>query len=180
MRRWPLLLFLLLLAGVESLDAQCRTSRDRRRHECRARRTTVVSPVQFGVRGGYDFTDEEGSAGAQLRLPVAPQLLVVPSGDVFFADAGTEWQLNTDLVLRPSTLAGVYGGIGVAFVNREFEPGDDSETEVGFNLLLGLEGGRIAGSTLRPFVEGRWTRVEDHSPFRLVAGFNVPVSGGPF
>jgi len=28
-----------------------------------------------------------------------------------------------------------------------------------------------------PFVEGRWTSVDDYDAFRLVAGFNVPISG---
>ena len=196
MRRTLVCLAVLAMAGTQALEAQdCRTRG--RRTECRDRsRTWVVvhdrderrSPweaAQFGVRGGYDFEEDMGSAGAQLRIPLVPQLLVVPSADVFFGDdedearGAAEWQLNADLVLRPAELGGVYGGVGVAFMDRD-DPEDldedDDETEVGYNLLLGLESGRLGGTSLRPFVEARWTGVEDYLPFRLVAGFNVPIS----
>jgi hypothetical protein len=166
--------------------------RDRERDKARERAREAVrtrtrvryarEAVQFGVRGGYDFEQDVGTAGAQLRLPLAPQLTLAPSADVFFQDEGSNWQLNTDLLLRPYALGGVYGGIGVAFLNREdldrFD--SDAETEVGYNLLVGIESGRFAGSTLRPFAEARWTGVDDYNAFRLVAGFNVPISGGRF
>jgi|GEM_PF-841015 len=199
MTRWPLFLLTLLLLGAQGLDAQCRDSRGRRDRDCRDRdhdrqrsRTVVVhrtssshAAVQFGVRGGYDFRDEVGSGGAQFRVPLVPQVALSPSADVFFGDEGPDWQLNADLLFRPHVLAGVYGGIGAALVNREVEgfrdgDRDDDETEAGVNLVAGMEGGRVSGSTLRPFVELRWTLMEDDSPFRLVAGFNVPVSRGRF
>ena len=199
MTRWPFFLLTLLLLGAQGLDAQCRDSRGRRDRDCRDRdrdrdrdrsrvvvvhRSSSPTAVQFGVRGGFDFRDEVGSGGAQFRIPLVPQVALSPSADVFFGDGGPDWQLNADLLFRPHVLAGVYGGLGVAFVNREhdrFAPDEgDDETEVGVNLVGGLEGGRISGSTLRPFVELRWTAVEDYSPFRLVAGFNVPVSRGSF
>lgn len=197
MTRTLVCLAMLAVLGTQALEAQeCRTRN--RRTECRDRsRTWVVvhdrsasrSPweaAQFGVRGGYDFEEDVGSAGAQLRIPVVPQLLLVPSADVFFGDGGdegggAEWQLNGDLALRPAELGGVYGGMGVAFLNRdgvEDEDGEDDDgTEVGYNLFLGLESGRVGGTRLRPFVEARWTGVDDYTPFRLTAGFNVPISG---
>ncbi|HEX2094739.1 MAG TPA: hypothetical protein VHG28_20210 [Longimicrobiaceae bacterium] len=194
MRHWPVCLFLLLLLGAQSLEAQCSRLSGRRYRECRERmersnrsRSFTVEPVQFGVRGGYDFEEDVGLAGAQIRIPLAPQIAVSPSADVFFGDDedgdGTEWQLNADLLVRPYALGGLYGGIGVAFMNRDFDPDDfdeDSETEVGYNLLVGIESGPLSGSTLRPFAEARWTGIDDYIPFRLVAGFNVPISGGRF
>src|SRR5215218_6606470 len=77
-----------------------------------------AGPVQFGVRGGHSFEERVASAGAQLRLPLLRQLLVVPSGDVFLGDAAeSEWQINGDLAVNPDELGGLYGGIGVAFVS---------------------------------------------------------------
>jgi len=140
-----------------------------------------AGPVEFGVRGGYDFEEDGGMAGAQLRVPVIRQLAIVPSADVFFDNddaAASEWQLNLDAVLRPDALAGLYLGAGVGFLNRDFvdDEAEDNETETGFNLLVGLDGGRIGSTSLRPFAEGRWTSVDDYDAFRLVAGFNVPIS----
>lgn len=183
MTRWPTILIALLLLGAETLDAQCRARRGHR-SECRERHERPAEAVQFGLRGGYDFEDGSGVAGAQLRIPLVPQVMLAPSGVVFFEDDAPEWQLNADLVLRPRTLAGVYAGFGAALVHRDFEPvgfeaGED-DTRVGYNLFVGLEGGRIGGSTARPFAEARWTGADDYDAFRLLAGFNVPVSGGRF
>jgi len=180
-------LAVLTVVGVQDLSAQCRTRGNRT--ECRDRsRTWVVvhertedRAAQFGVRGGYDFDAEAGSAGAQFRVPVVSQLLVLPSADVYFGSGGAEWQLNADLALRPDDLAGLYGGIGAALLNRDPDPDDlddDDGTQVGFNLFVGMESGRIRGTRVRPFVEARWTGVNDDFPFRLVAGFNVPISAG--
>ncbi|HEV2149118.1 MAG TPA: hypothetical protein VGR37_17050 [Longimicrobiaceae bacterium] len=188
MRRVLVCVAALAALGVAELDAQqCRSRHGRT--ECRDRsRNWVVMvreessrPVpQFGVRGGYDFEGEVGSAGAQLRVPVFPELLVVPSADVFFGGDRTDWQINGDLVVRPAALAGLYGGFGVALTSRDtvpFELDDEGGTELGVNLLVGLESGRIRRTTLRPFAEARWTRIDDAFPFRLVAGFNVPIAG---
>ena len=174
----------LLLAGVQTAEAQkCRNCRDARIVEIR-RASPSSSPLgalEFGVRGGYDFDQDVPSAGAQLRIPIFRPLYLVPSGDVFFDDSATEWQLNADLLIRPVGLAGLYGGAGAAFVNSQLfdadAANDDDETEVGLNVVVGLDGGRIWYTTVRPFVEARWTTVEDIQPFRLVAGINVPVSG---
>ena len=133
--------------------------------------------VEFGVRGGYDFDSEVGSAGAQVRVPLIRQLLLVPSGDVFFADdgEGADWQLNVDLVAKPDELAGLYGGIGAAFMKLDFDGDQDEEVEAGYNLLAGIEGGSVLRTRVRPFVEARWSFVDEFDPFRLVAGINVPV-----
>ncbi|HYJ79597.1 MAG TPA: hypothetical protein VEW03_08365, partial [Longimicrobiaceae bacterium] len=154
----------------------CERERDRDRDHDR-RRGWDAGPVEFGVRGGFDFEDEAGTAGAQFRIPVVRQLMLSPSADVFFDGSDSEWQINADLLVRPEALAGVYFGAGAAFLNRDFELLDDAETEVGYNLIVGLDGGRFGGTILRPFVEGRWTQVDEFDGFRLAAGFNVPISG---
>jgi hypothetical protein len=174
--RTLLCLAVLATMGAETLNAQCWGPicwDDDRRHRDRGR--DRAGPVAFGVRGGYDFGDDTGMAGAQLRIPIIPQLALVPSGDVFFDDSPTEWQLNADVAARPRALGGVYGGGGAAFVNRDFAATGDNETEVGYNLFIGMDGGPALDARLRPFVEARWTAVDDYDPFRLVAGFNVPL-----
>jgi hypothetical protein len=198
MRRTLACLGLLLLTGAGSLEAQhrerCRTSRDGRvvvcerdrdrdRHRDRDRdyrRRSIFSnrgPVEFGIRGGYDFEDRQGSAGTQVRIPVIRQFAVSPSFDAFFGDDGASWQLNLDGLIRPMRLGGLYGGGGLALLRADLD-GTGEETTAGWNLVAGIEGGRISATALRPFVEGRWTGVDDFQGFRLVAGVNVPITGG--
>ena len=133
--------------------------------------------VEFGVRGGHDFDAEVGSAGAQVRIPLIRQLLLVPSGDVFFADEGegTDWQLNADLLARPDELGGLYGGIGAAFLRTDFDVDGEQEVEAGYNLFAGIEGGSLLSTRVRPFAEARWTFVDELDPFRLVVGINTAV-----
>jgi hypothetical protein len=161
-------------------EAERRRERERERAREAARGRGMWSRMddaQFGVRGGYDFDDDAGMAGAQFRIPVAPALAFAPSADVFLGDSPSDWQINLDALVRPAALGGLYGGIGAGFLNRDFEGLDDNETEVGLNLVLGVESGRIRNTTVRPFVEGRWTLVDDYDTFRLAAGINVPITG---
>lgn len=166
---------MLSMTGVELLDAQCRGSRCRHRDRVEVRHSDRPGPAQFGIRGGYDFGDDTGTAGAQVRVPLIRQLLLIPSADVFFDDTATEWQLNADFAVRPATFGGVYAGAGAAFLERDFGFPDDDDVQVGWNVLLGLDGRRVLDTRLAPFVEGRWTGVQGYRPFRLVAGVNVPL-----
>jgi hypothetical protein len=106
------------------------------------------------------------------------QLAVAPSFDVFLGDEGANWQFNADGIIKPDVLGGLYVGGGAAVLRREFDVLEGEETKVGWNALVGIDAQRIGGSSLRPFAEGRWTGVGDFSAFRLVAGFNVPISWG--
>ena len=168
--RTLLVLILMLCAVARSADAQRRVAPQRDRFDWTA------GPVEFGVRAGHSFDEEVGSAGTQLRFPLVRQLLIVPSGDVFFGDdALSEWQLNADLAVRPDELGGLYGGGGAAFVNHDPDGDDDNEVETGYNLFAGLDGRSMLESRVVPFVEARWTYLEDTSLFRVAAGINVPV-----
>jgi hypothetical protein len=159
-------LIVLCCFAVQDANAQ------RRRHRDQA-------PIEFGIRGGYDFDSDVGSAGTQVRIPLMRQLLVVPSADVFFGDdedeAGPQWQLNADAVVAPDEFGGVYFGAGAAFADRDFDFDGDTELEAGYNLLVGIAARSIFDTRARPFAEARWTGVEDEHPFRLVAGVNVPI-----
>ena len=141
-------------------------------------------PVQFGVRGGYSFDEEVGSAGTQFRIPIVSQFWIVPSADVFLGDsATTDWQINGDAVIAPSALGGLYGGIGAALLDHGDQPEDEGEEEDdenddprwGLNLFAGLDGGSLFEASLRPFAEARWTLLDETSPFRLSFGINVPI-----
>ena len=132
-------------------------------------------PVELGVRGGWDFDGGQGSIGTQLRVPVIRPFAVAPSFDAFFGDEGASWQLNLDGQIRPMALGGLYFGGGGARIRREFDVLAGNETKVGWNALLGIDGGRVARTTLRPFAEGRWSGAGDFHAFRLVAGVNVPI-----
>jgi hypothetical protein len=160
-------LAMLCCFGAQAANAQWRHRRDE-------------APVEFGVRGGYDFGSDVGSAGAQVRVPLMRQLLVVPSADVFFGDqpgdSGPQWQLNADAVVAPDEFGGVYFGAGAAFADRDFNDDGDSEFEAGYNLLVGIDARSVFDTRARPFAEARWTGVDDYHPFRLVAGVNVPIN----
>jgi len=188
MRRTTVCLIALLAVGAVQAQAQdrCRRyvngrvvvcSRDRDEHDREYRRRWGRDAVVFGVRGGFDFEDDQASAGAQIRVPVVHQFAVAPSFDVFLGDEGANWQFNADGIIKPDMLGGLYIGGGAAVLRREFDPVEGEETKLGWNALVGIDAQRIADTSLRPFAEGRWTGVGDFSSFRLVAGFNVPISG---
>jgi hypothetical protein len=197
MKRTLVCLGLLLVTGASRLQAQrcrryeggrvvvCERERDRDRDRDHGRGWDRHDrsiwrdrgPVEFGVRGGYDFEDDQGSVGTQVRLPVIRQFAISPSFDAFFGDQGASWQGNLDGLIRPVRLGGLYAGGGLAILRRDND-GTGEETNVGWNLVAGLEGGRVSRSALRPFVEARWTGMDDFNGFRLVSGVNVPVGGG--
>lgn len=192
MRRTLMFVVALTLFAAPLAAQQCRTyrggvticergrdrDRDRDRDHRRMTHWRDRGPVEFGIRGGYDFEDDQYSAGAQFRIPLVRQLQIAPSADVYFGDEAAHWQLNADAIIKPDQLGGLYFGGGAAFLRREFDVLDGDETRVGYNVLLGLDGGRVYDTILRPFAEARWTGVgDDFNAFRLVAGINVPVSG---
>jgi len=186
MRRTTVCLIALMALGAVQAHAQDRCRRyvggrvmvcSRDRDHDRDYRRSWRDPVVFGVRGGYDFEDNQASAGAQIRVPVVHQFAVAPSFDVFLGEEGAQWQFNGDGIIKPDMLGGVYVGGGAAVLRREFDITEGEETKLGWNALVGIDAQRIGGSSLRPFAEGRWTGVGDFSSFRIVAGFNVPISG---
>jgi hypothetical protein len=121
-----------------------------------------------GLRGGRDFENHAWSTGAQLGLPLGERLEFRPSGDYFFGDRTPfRWQLNADGVIRFGPSRSVYGGGGAAFTRVR----PLATVKTGYNLFFGFD---VAPGRARskPFIEFRWTFVNDTSPFRLVIGFN--------
>ena len=157
---WRALLPLLLLAGLLALPGEAEAQR-------RARRSSVLAgPVQAGLRAGRDFKNHAWTLGGQLQLPIGGSLELRPSGDLIFPrDDGMGWQLNGDAAIRLGQGGGLYAGAGLALVHP-----DDGDTESGYNLFFGLSTASPA-ARWKPFLEFRWTDVEDTRPFRLMFGF---------
>ncbi|HYC33334.1 MAG TPA: hypothetical protein VEB59_13670, partial [Gemmatimonadales bacterium] len=84
---------------------------------------------------------------------------------VFPRDDGMGWQLNGDGAIRLGQGGGLYVGGGIALVHP-----DDGGTLTGYNLFFGL-GTAPPSDRMKPFLEFRWTKVEDTRPFRLMTGF---------
>ena len=127
----------------------------------------LQGPIEAGLRTGRDFENHAWSLGGQLRIPVRKNLELRPSADLFFPKHGsTGWQANGDAALRLGQGGGLYAGGGIAFVHL-----DDSDTETGYNLFFGLSTAPPLART-KPFVEFRWTFLDETSPFRLAAGFS--------
>jgi len=169
-----------VLWDAAPVEAQCRRVGD---HEVCIGRAHDDGGVSFGIRGGYAFDQDVGSAGVQLRIPLASFVSIAPSFDVFFDDLdaasveGTDWQGNLDLLLRPRGLGGIYAGAGLALADVQRVDLDDvsSGTEAGWNLLVGIRGTSFAEVRLTPFAEARWTGIAGEEDFRLVLGMNIPI-----
>ena len=154
---WPLLVLITLLLSASDAAAQRRSQGG----------GLLSGPIEFGLRGGRDFENHAWTVGGQVRLPIKQNLELRPSGDFLFPeDAGTGWQLNADAAIRFGSGA-VYGGGGLAWLHP-----DGGDTDRGYNLFFG-----VASPSVRyePFLEFRWTFINDTSPFRLMLGFSLPL-----
>jgi hypothetical protein len=131
----------------------------------------IQGPIEAGFRTGRDFENHAWSLGGQFRIPVRRNLELRPSADLFFPKHGsTGWQANGDAAIRLGQGGGLYAGGGIAFVHL-----GDSGTETGYNLFFGLSTSPPLART-KPFVEFRWTFLDDTSPFRLAVGINHVLS----
>jgi hypothetical protein len=157
--RLALVGLLLALLAQESASAQHRGST-----------SLIHGPITIGPRVGRDFENHAWSLGGQVGIPLGRRIEVRPSGDLFFPKRGdTGWQVNGDVAIHVGQGGGLYGGGGIAFSH----PGG-GDTKTGYNLFFGLSTSPPL-ERLKPFVEFRWTFVNDTSPFRLAAGFTYAL-----
>ena len=127
----------------------------------------IHGPIEAGFRVGRDFKNHAWTLGGQVRVPVGRNLELRPSGDLIFPrDDGMGWQVNGDAALRLGQGGGLYVGGGIALVHP-----DDGDTETGYNLFFGMSTAPPDART-KPFLEFRWTDVNDTRPFRLMAGIS--------
>lgn len=163
---WVVLTCFTVLVSTQ-LSAQARRGRAQ---------NTLERTVEVGLRTGYDFDTDDWALGLQARFPIASIVEFIPSGDYFFVENGTSFQVNADLAVPLAPRGALYGGAGAGlFVRDPGLPGVDTQTEFGLNLLVGLEPGRLRGSRFRWFVEARWFVIKGDNPFRLAAGINFPL-----
>jgi hypothetical protein len=133
------------------------------------------APPRFilGLRAGYDYDAEVWSLGGQFVLPLGSRpggLQIIPSGDLFFINGATDWQINLDAAIR---LMMLYGGVGIAYLNRDFQQPDEKDKKTGTNLFIGMPLPLpLYKLRILSFVEARWTEVENERLFRLVVGLN--------
>lgn len=152
---------LLLLAALIGLLLPSEAAAQRR-----ARNQPLLhGPIEVGPRVGRDFKNHAWLVGGQVRVPVGSNLELRPSGDLVFPrDQKMGWQVNGDAAVRLGQGGGLYAGGGIALVHPA-----DAETVTGYNLFFGLSTA-APNDGVKPFLEVRWTDVEDRRPFRLMAG----------
>ena len=127
--------------------------------------------THVGARLGYNFHTREALLSANLTVPMASRVEFYPSLDVYTPDRGNKIGFNGDVkVLLPASGSyNLYAGGGLGIVNRNV--GDVSNTDVGVNLLFGIESrlGRI-----HPFGEAR-ILLHDDTQLVLLAGVNFTL-----
>jgi hypothetical protein len=130
--------------------------------------TSFLQTISAGLRAGRDFENHAWSLGGQASVPIGKNLELRPSGDYFFPKEGENgWQLNGDAIFKSGAL---YGGGGVAYAHTN----GSGESNSGYNLFFGLSATASSGRS-KPFIEFRWTMINDTSPFRLALGFNYQL-----
>lgn len=136
--------------------------------------STVSAAAELGVRGGRDFDAESWMLGMQFRMPLAARgwIQLMPSADLIFLEESTAWQVNVDANVELLPAGMLYGGGGLAILSTEVD--EDMERVTGWNLHLGVKP-QVYAVRVRPYIEGRWSIIEDESRFRLVLGLNVPL-----
>lgn len=148
---------LLLLSTAASGEAQRRSA-----------------PIEAGLRGGYHFSLKKLGLGGQLRIPLAPALELIPSGEYWFT-GGTDGAINFDIAVSTGSRGAVYGGAGGALVFSE--PGGDSQSDFGVNVFAGVAPYRSGVVGLRWFLEGRYLIRSGTNPFTVLLGLNAPLGG---
>lgn len=151
----------------------------------------LAGQFRIGPQASYGTDSEIGIGGrAVMGFPALPGFGVIGSFDYFFPDVpeGADvsfdyWELNGNLFYAfPVSAASVepyFGaGLNLAHASRDTDDptgtGDDSQTELAFNLLAGFE---FPMTGLSPFVEVRVELGGDDGFF--VRGENqVVITGG--
>jgi hypothetical protein len=125
-----------------------------------------------GIRTGYDYDADVWGLGGQFRIPVG-RTQFIPSGDAFFIEHKTDWQINLDIAFH---LMMLHAGLGLAVLNRNFDKPGGEKYKAGFNYFIGLPLPLpLWRFGLLPYLEARWTEVDKIRIFRLMVGVNYVI-----
>jgi len=95
--------------------------------------------IEPGVRGGFYFPGDDFYLGADVKFGLAI-LYADPNIEYIFVDNGSFWTFNADgfftIVGVPTLSVWAGGGVGLLY----YKPDNfDSQTDVGVNLIAGIE-----------------------------------------
>jgi hypothetical protein len=79
-----------------------------------------------------------------------------------------------DLKLSPAVIYFSMIGVGLAYLNRNFQQPDEKDRKSGSNYFIGMPL-PLPRLPIMLFIEARWTEVDDKQVFRLVVGVNIPL-----
>ena len=131
--------------------------------------------THVGMRIGYNFDFDEVLFGANLTVPMTSIIEFYPSLEIYAPESGNRLGFNGDVKVmlpRSSAMAPqLYGGGGLGIVN--VNQGDVSKTDIGVNLLFGIES-RIGW--MHPYGEAKLL-IYDRTQFALIGGVNVTLGG---
>jgi len=127
--------------------------------------------THVGMRLGYNFRTEEPVLSANLTVPMTNRVEFYPSIDIYAPETGNRMGFNGDVkVIFPMPPGPqLYFGGGLGIMNRN--EGDFSDTQMGLNLLMGLES---RTGWLHPFGEAKLL-LRDRSQLQLIAGLNLTL-----
>ncbi len=161
-RRSILSFFVIVLIFVSSVSAQPRPRR--------FRKLSRMQPTSsIGLRVGNDFKHDQYFVGVHFWLPIGIFWEFVPSADYYFTGHDAKrWQFNGDLIFKPRPVGPLYfgGGLAVQYLTG------DKETDLGGNVLVGLEFGGFRKPVMYPYIQARWTFLEGKEYFSLLGGIN--------
>jgi opacity protein-like surface antigen len=116
----------------------------------------AIAKAPLGVHGGFSFDPDQIVIGGHMRVS-EPYVgwIVQPSLDLGFGDKVTSFIFNGDMLYTFPELQtsewGFYAGAGLALAFYQLDisgPGDDSQTEVGLNIIGGVTKKLISGNEL--------------------------------
>ena len=115
----------------------------------------ISANAKVGVRVGTYTDAEELFIGGEYLAPIANHTYINPNIEYVFLENATYLTLNLDLhydfVETERIFLWAGGGLGIQYL--DFEGDDNSSTEAGLNLLLGL--GLLTQGSFIPYIQGK-------------------------
>jgi len=170
MRQKLIVTLVLLLFSVVIVDSIMAQLRPRRFHRPRPQ---IEQHSAIGLRIGKNFETEQYFAGGHFWLPLGIFWKFVPAAEYYFTeDDLTRWQFNGDFLFKPipNGLLHFGGGVAVQYLDSELI---NEKIDFGGNLIVGLDFGRRRGPAMYPYLQARWTFIENESYFSVLGGMNL-------